>query len=73
MDNTPPNDSSEGTIEIMNGRLIVRVNLCQPKGKFLAKGLLMEALNVVDQFVLEAAMKKKMNGIIKPSILNGNG
>lgn len=71
-ENKPSNQPEEGTIEINNGRLILRVNLLQPKGKFLAKGLLMEAINVIDSFVMEAMMKKHRSGIIKPGIVNGS-
>lgn len=83
MDNTPKDNAknNEGSIEITNGVLILRVNLLQEKGKFLAKGLLAEGFNVVDQFAMEMAMKKarNMNAIIKPSVIrpdilrNGNG
>lgn len=82
MDNTSKDSAknNEGSIEITNGVLILRVNLLQEKGKFLAKGLLAEGFNVVDQFGMEMAMKKaqSMNAIIKPSVIrpgtyrNGN-
>jgi len=62
-------DQNGGTIEINNGRLIPRVNLMQKSGKFLAKGLLMEAMSVVDHFDMEMKMKKMQNSIIKPSII----
>lgn len=75
MDNTPKDKENEGSIEITNGVLTLRVNLLQPKGKFLAKGLLAEGFNVVDQFGAEMAMKKarQMHGIIKPSVIRPNG
>lgn len=65
-------DNNSGSIEINDsGVLILKVDLMQDKGRFLAKGLLMEAMNVIDKFNFDMAMNKAKTAIIKPSIIDG--
>lgn len=59
----------QGSVEINNGVLIVKCSLIQSKGKYLAKGLLIDAINAVDTFFFIAEQKRKQNEIIKPGII----
>lgn len=65
-------EKSKGKISIENGELIVRVSLTQEHAKILAKGLLIDAINVVDEFFFTLKMKKAQrdhaSGILTPGI-----
>ena len=51
-------DGAKGKVKIENGILFVEVPLTQKYAKILAKGLLMDALDVVDQYFVLLQMKK---------------
>jgi hypothetical protein len=71
----------EWSIKIENGELVVRAVLTQKNGKMIAKGVLIDAINVVDEFFFMLKQRRlaaeaealRSNKRVIDSIIRPNG